>query len=167
MSKLKAKLCLSVWFPLQTPTVVYSGFLRVQGWCDNCSVLLVYWCGAMHSSVGNPTSWAIGLPPRPLLCCDLPMPRSPKHITRLGMKHEKHSHLIFSQLQNNDVEWLLGIEFLSLKSHKFVHLWNWGHQRLCLVVCKFNIPMMISNSFMTSPLGHTAVEKRLLNGRDI
>lgn len=54
-----------------------------------------------------------------------------------------------------------------LKSHKFVHLWNGSHQRICLIVCKFNMPLMISNSFMTSSLGHNTVEKRLLNGRDI
>ena len=29
--KLKPKLCLSVWFPLQIPKVLYSGFLRVKG----------------------------------------------------------------------------------------------------------------------------------------
>lgn len=32
------------------------------------------------------------------------VPYSQKHILRLGVKHEKHSHVISSQLQHNDVK---------------------------------------------------------------
>lgn len=50
---------------------------------------------------------------------------------------------------------------LCLKTHKRVRLCNWSRERVQVVVCKFNISMMISDSFVTSPLGHTAVKKRL------
>lgn len=63
---------------------------------------------------------------------------------------------------------LVGLEFLSAwRPRKFVHPCNWSHQRVPVVVCKFNTPAMISNSFLTSLFGHTTTKKWLLLGWDI
>lgn len=70
-----------------------------------CSVgqMFIDVVGERGSSSGNPTLSGIRLPSRSLLSGGMNVPPSQKQISRLGVKHEKHSHPIFSQLQNNDV----------------------------------------------------------------
>lgn len=73
----------------------------------------IHWCGEIGSFSGNPTISVTKSPSWSLVSDDTCVPPSQKCSLRIGMKHEKHSHPIFSQLQNNDVKWLLGIELLS------------------------------------------------------
>ena len=95
VSKLKPKLCLLIWFPRQTPKVVYSGFPRVKGRrddCVSCWSLDVVRC-TVRRWPSQLSDWIAHM--TPALLWSAHMPHSPKHISRLGVKHEKQSSNIF------------------------------------------------------------------------
>lgn len=80
------------WYIRRFWVLTYNVNIAVFCWSN------IYWCGEIGSSSSNPTISVTESPSWSLLSGGTCVPPSQKRSSRIGMKHEKHSHLIFSQL---------------------------------------------------------------------